>query len=818
MKQTIVSGRSRRAVARTLLALFAAPLSASAATISWNAGSGNWTDPANWSPGRVPIGPDDVQIVHTDGVMRTITFDGSVSNLGSLTLDLTGGAGPGDLVTFDVADLPAFNGLEVKGLIRVGEAGRARVVQVDHYVRTDTSLRLGSAAGSFGGYYLSGSGEVEAATIAVGQSGTGEFIQAGGTVFVDGLFVGQGPSGTGVYSLSGGTLRGTGSGSRGVTIGGGAATFNQSGGLHRQPLSLVVDGRPGIYNLGGGTLDMTNSTVDVGQGNNGTFTQTGGVATIAHLRIATDATGVGSVSISGGTLTVVNSAFVGGTATAAGGTGTFSVSGTGRATIGGKLKVWSADDRILVSGGVLSVASIDSTANPAALQWTGGELVFHGTGNSYAQMTIPAGGALGVAPGGEVVIGLPLIVPAGLGPGLKVSGGALTVPYVDLQGDSNRLSWTGGLIKMTAATPVMIPGFLPANATLSSNQHLQAAGSITIQSGASLTLNAPMQPNLPRLRTEGVLTIESGATVTLGQGGRLSTGGGGYNGGTIKFISTGGRLDVGGTFVNDGVVDGLMRIQNGGSVSGTGSAKRVEMIPGSEYHQAGGPHVIVLPVNPVTTNFLVSLGDVENFNVSSPTALGLPDAPPSAAVLPRSLGVGSQLDVRLTSVAYLTLQSSYERVRGWIDADLIVTTAAAPAAHPLVVAPVENRLARLTQWRGHTISDGVSFDQLLLIPTYAGDVNVDGIVSEADYDAIRQNMGILSASYLQGDVTLDGVVDQRDEDLVAAHLGAGSGGAMGAPLPGLVAVPEPAATLPTILAAAAALRRRYRVARPCGRA
>jgi hypothetical protein len=83
----------------------AAPLSAAvvlgcavprahAVTSTWIDGSGNWNVAGNWSPSGVPGAGSTVNIVETDGVSRTITYNynGSAATLASLTLDLTGGS------------------------------------------------------------------------------------------------------------------------------------------------------------------------------------------------------------------------------------------------------------------------------------------------------------------------------------------------------------------------------------------------------------------------------------------------------------------------------------------------------------------------------------------------------------------------------------------------------------------------------------------------------------------------------------------------------------------------------------------------------
>jgi autotransporter-associated beta strand protein len=126
-------------------------------------------------------------------------------------------------------------------------------------------LNLGRSASGIGTYNLSGNGLLSvSANEYVGNSGTGVFIQSGGTNVVgNSLYVGcrgdYGNSGDGVYSLSGiaqlsasneyvGYLR---SGTRPSGV------FTQSGGTNTVSAGLYVGGYfadSGVYNLSGGVL------------------------------------------------------------------------------------------------------------------------------------------------------------------------------------------------------------------------------------------------------------------------------------------------------------------------------------------------------------------------------------------------------------------------------------------------------------------------------------------------------------------------------------------------------------------------------------
>ena len=67
-------------------------LPAHAVIKDWNDGTGNWSEPANWTPAGVPEAGDDTNIVFNDDVARTVTYDytGPAVMLGPLTIDMTG--------------------------------------------------------------------------------------------------------------------------------------------------------------------------------------------------------------------------------------------------------------------------------------------------------------------------------------------------------------------------------------------------------------------------------------------------------------------------------------------------------------------------------------------------------------------------------------------------------------------------------------------------------------------------------------------------------------------------------------------------------
>jgi hypothetical protein len=48
---------------------------------NWNDGSGDWSLASNWNPASVPAGGETVNIVYTDGVTRTVTYNVTAPSL-----------------------------------------------------------------------------------------------------------------------------------------------------------------------------------------------------------------------------------------------------------------------------------------------------------------------------------------------------------------------------------------------------------------------------------------------------------------------------------------------------------------------------------------------------------------------------------------------------------------------------------------------------------------------------------------------------------------------------------------------------------------
>jgi autotransporter-associated beta strand protein len=232
------------------------------------------------------------------GVTGTGGFLQTGGSLTSNTLILGQRAGGNGTYTLTGGALAAYS--YFSGFINVGQSGTGNFIQTGGTNTLGVDISLGENAGSSGSYNLS-NGYVQSQSIAVGVFGNGSFIQTGGTNYIgDSFTVGADAGSNGTYSLSGGLMvlpyfstyigdSGTGS-------------FVQTGGTSdAENLFLGYNaGSKGTYTLNGGFL-QSNFT---GVSNSGTgyFIQTGGTNSSSTLRVAALYHSIGSYTLGGGVL------------------------------------------------------------------------------------------------------------------------------------------------------------------------------------------------------------------------------------------------------------------------------------------------------------------------------------------------------------------------------------------------------------------------------------------------------------------------------------------------------------------------------------
>jgi autotransporter-associated beta strand protein len=337
------------------------------ASLTWNVASGDWSIASNWSGTVLPTGADSALITNAGTV--------SVTALGETcgTLSLGSGAGTGTV------QMTGTGGLSVTGNEFIGNSGNGGFKQSGGAHAVANELDLGENPGSSGSYNLSGNSGaplLSVPTEEIGVSGNGYFTQSGGTHSVTGsLFLALNPGSSATYTLSGSGLL---SANYEPVGNAGTATFTQSGGTHTV-VGLDVGLQPGsigTYNLMDGQLLPTSEAIGVvGIGN---FTQSGGTHAVAiELDFGYVAGGSGSYSLSGSGLLTVPTESIGysasGSFTQSGGThatsnlltvgnfpgssGTYNLSGSGLLTATSEWVGNSGSGSFTQTGGTHTVAN-----------------------------------------------------------------------------------------------------------------------------------------------------------------------------------------------------------------------------------------------------------------------------------------------------------------------------------------------------------------------------------------------------------------------------------------------------------------------------
>jgi len=271
---------------------------ASADTVLWQVGTGNWSIDANWDNGE-PVSGDVVFIRNNGTTQITDPND-------EICYDLTVGYWAGEEGTLDIS---------------------GGSLTVEH------SLTLPRYGNGFGTVNMS-SGNLSAEREYIGDgSGAkgGVFNHSGGTNTVSDYFsIGDDPGSTGTYNLSGtGILNLTGSTVEfGMTVGNnGIGIFNQTGGTLNGNRKVKI-GRysTGTYTVSGGMMNAFRVEVSDNTSGSGTFRVTGNHATInfdwyltrggnGTLESEIDADGISTINVSekalfSGTWNVIDSGAV----------------------------------------------------------------------------------------------------------------------------------------------------------------------------------------------------------------------------------------------------------------------------------------------------------------------------------------------------------------------------------------------------------------------------------------------------------------------------------------------------------------------------
>lgn len=317
----------------------------------------------------------------------------NVGEGGGATLNISGGSLSSALLA--IAGFTGSSGqvtlsggtLQVSGQTYIG-AGSGSVAQSGGVLSTG-ELNFGGIAGSGGTYFLSGGQLNVAGLTQLGSIGSATVFHSGGSHTTGTLVMGNTATGGATYWMSGGQLTLT---NQGIALGdGGSGTFMQSGGaVAAQGAQGNVQigrlaGSNGSYQMSGGTLDVANLLV-VGRAGIGELIQSGtsNVTVNTGLSVGALAGGNGTYRLEGGTLLVKGNEAIGNA-----GTGTFWQS-AGTHTVNGSLTV-GANGTYNLSGGTLSAGTITNNGkfNYNGAATVNGNVVNNGQLNFNASSMAP---------------------------------------------------------------------------------------------------------------------------------------------------------------------------------------------------------------------------------------------------------------------------------------------------------------------------------------------------------------------------------------------------------------------------------------------
>ncbi len=553
-------GRAAFLVASIVGLLFPATVAQGANFWKNGVTAGDWSTGSNWSAtsaagvddAGAPTASEAVNIVHTDGTARTVTYDVNAPTIGLLSINLMGAG-----ATTNTLSMPSDNNLTANGIYVGGyngsgaTTGRGAIDQTAGTVATgsNTDLVVSHGAGSTGVYTLSGGALVANQSEFIGFAGTGTFNHSAGTNTVNASGVGSldlgGFSGaTGTYNLSGaGALTVNAHEYVGDS---GTGFFNHTGGTN----TIVGAGRNlylgfgatgiGEYVISGTATLSAGGNVIVG--NNGTgalvIQDQASVFITNSLTINSSVNNLSTVNLNGGTLRfntisgISRVNYTSGTIQLAGNrdilfdAGLFDFYGASRIITAGKgLKVEGTttirqDKTLTVSGGTFTSQGLLTLGAPG---FSSGDLIVNsgGTVVAGADVKLDTFGFASVSGAGSswTVVGNFQVSPTGGRGDLSISNqGNLYIGNTLSIGSSGSVVLNGGTIRFNGYSRDVVGAITYTAGTV------QLAGNRTLGGDAAmldLFGAAPAIPTGKALIVEGTATIAASAPVTL-SGGTLS--------------------------------------------------------------------------------------------------------------------------------------------------------------------------------------------------------------------------------------------------------------------------------------------------------
>ncbi len=398
-----------------------------------------------------------------------------------------------------------------------------------------------------------------------------------------------------------------------ITQTGGTNTTGQSG------LDIGVGiGSSGSYTLSG-SGNISASHEEIGLFGAATFIQTGGTNSTNALQIAIGSIASGTYTISGGTTIVTGNVDLGGDDSTAGG-GDSAGGGSdllaiqnGAFTVAGILKIWNArSSSLILSGGTLSVGSLDFDGNPARFIWTGGtlnvtnsDLIFDSAATApFATLILKSGQTLNVIDNETIANGGTASLTMNSGSVHSVggtvtlnTGGILTL----LPGSSFSYSLfihNGGTINgsfINTGNFIQFGGSFSGTFTNDGAISLNGSsitGAATVTNNSDGTIIGPGFINAP-FANAGTLNVPSGVTKA----------GSFVNSGLIEMSSPSAQLGPVGIITNNAIIEGFGKISDDILNNGT-----IQSIGGTLNISGALTNLSGLLAAPAGTNLLISSG------------------------------------------------------------------------------------------------------------------------------------------------------------------------------------------------------------------
>lgn len=459
--------------------------------------------------------------------------------------------------------------------IWLGYSGSGTFIQTGGSNSITYNLNLGYKAGSAGSYDMQ-AGTLTIAREYIGIDGSGLFTQSGGTHTVSNQLYISNRTGAGTYNLSGGTLA---SDTEVIGYITGMGTFKQTGGIHTVSSSLTIansSANQSSYTLSGtGSLSAASENI----GASGTFTQTGGTnAVTGALTLAQSGSSNGTYDLKGGTLTV-------GTIGYSSRSGTVNIDGGALNVTGSTINVnYFRVGNAAYTNGSFTLASGKTLAANNEVIGNAGTGTFTQNGGTHSSSTLTLG-ANGGSTGTFNLNGGTLSVSSianGAGTGVfNLNGGTLTLAGVSMNVDTFNLGHAAGSNGsfVLAASRTLTA----ANVTVG----VSGIGNFT-QSGGTHTLSNALTLGASS-GSSGTYTLNGGTLSALYIANGAGTGTLNINGGTLSVFGGNGTIDVD-TLVVGASAAGT-HTQTGGSV--TAAHETIGASAAGTFTQSGGGHTVI---------------------------------------------------------------------------------------------------------------------------------------------------------------------------------------------------------------------------------